>query len=92
MKSNFNKKSDSSDLLESVENGTSNHTKDSKESKSLLSKKKNWPSPTIALLVCIWYFSAVISITTSKKVLNIVKVPYILCAVQVSPLSYLKIS
>ena len=34
------------------------------------------------LLVCLWYSTAVITITTSKEVMNRVQFPFLLCSVQ----------
>ncbi len=46
----------------------------------------------VSLLVFIWYFTAVITITSSKEIMNRLSLPFILCTIQfifASSLSYI---
>ncbi len=60
-------------------------------------RKKIRNSVIVTVLVAIWYVSAVITITTSKEIMNSIKFPFFLCTTQflfasILSTAYLKIS
>ena len=47
-----------------------------------ITKKKTQSMLTLITLVLVWYSGAVVTITTSKQIMNNVKLPFLLCLVQ----------
>jgi uncharacterized membrane protein (DUF485 family) len=68
-----------------LENGMAEYS-NNKEPKEISNIKKKMQafSISVPLLVFVWYSAAVISIITSKKLLNSIKMPHVLCTVQVN--------
>ena len=76
-----------------LETGSSSNLPSSSTSSStLLTAAKSRPLPTVTLLILVWYSSAVVSITTSKTILNAAPLPFFLCLIQVQMMQYNRVS